>query len=113
MSVSLEWCAGFFEGEGNATIRRYDSKTGKNPFPALQLAQVDREPLDLFCETVGGGRVYGPYGPYQNNKKAYYQWSVQGRAALPIAEKLIPLLIIKRAQLEAMVREMEMFYESN
>lgn len=110
--VSLEWCGGFFEGEGNAIVRKYQGKTGKKPYAALQLAQVNREPLDAFCKALGAGTVRGPYGPYRTNQKAYYQWSVQGKATLPAARRLLPYLLNKGEQVLSVIEEMDIFYDS-
>lgn len=105
MPVSLEWCAGFFEGEGSATVRRHTKRAKQSPAFALQIAQVEKEPLDEFCATIGAGIVRGPYGPYSGNRQPHYQWSVQGKAAIPIAQLLIPLMLAKGRQVEAVLAE--------
>lgn len=101
MKVSLEWCAGFFEGEGNATVRNHTKTNGRLVYPCLclQVAQVHRDPLDALCEVLGG-KVRGPYGPYSTTKQAYYQWNITGLASIPVAEKLIPLMLQKGIQVQ-------------
>lgn len=104
--ASVEWCAGFFEGEGNATVRKHNKKTRPNIYPclALQVAQVYREPLDAICEVLGG-KVRGPYGPYSSTRQAYYQWSITGKDSIPVAEKLIPLMFRKGVQVQEALNE--------
>lgn len=100
--VSLEWCAGFFEGEGNATVRKHTKNNGRTGSMclALQLSQVHREPLDAFCETMDAGKVRGPYGPYGTTKQAYYSYDVVGQASIAVAERLIPLMFRKGEQVQ-------------
>lgn len=99
MTHSVEWAAGFFEGEGSAS---YYQKTGQNCM-RLQLAtrQVDREVLDVFQRVVEAGRVTGPYGPYkgQLNKKPIYEWKAVGMEAIRVADLLLPYLFAKGRQL--------------
>lgn len=99
---SLDWVAGFFEGEGNATIRNHTKTKGRVVYPclALQVAQVHREPLDALCEILKAGKVRGPYGPYSTTKQPYYQWSVVGKESIAVAEKLIPLMFHKGEQVQ-------------
>ena len=98
--LSLEWAAGFFEGEGNATVRKHNKADKIYPCLTLQLSQVDRRPLDEFVKIVGGGKVRGPYGPYGTTKQAYYQYAISGKDAIPVAESLIPLMFAKGEQVQ-------------
>ena len=102
---SLDWAAGFFEGEGNATFHTDPRNKKTYHSMHLQVAQVHKEPLDAFCEAVGAGSVKGPYGPYQPNRQPYYQWSLTGVAAIPVAEKLIPLMFQKGEQVQKVLDE--------
>lgn len=102
---SLEWCAGFFEGEGNAYIRQHNKADRIYPCLSLQVAQVGREPLDAFQECFGVGKVRGPYGPYSSNRQPYYQYSVSGSDAVSVAEQLIPLMFQKGVQVQAALNE--------
>lgn len=53
----LAWAAGFFDGEGCTTY----NTSGGHRYPALVIAQVEREPLERFMAAVGMGKIYGPY----------------------------------------------------
>lgn len=101
--ASVEWCAGFFEGEGNFRIN--PAKRMKDGILHLQIAQVSREPLDAFHKCFGIGKVYGPYGPYQANKQAYYSFMAYGNDALEIAEKLLPHLYTKGEQVRKVLNQ--------
>ena len=52
-SEEIAWAAGLFEGEGCATV--------SNGRPRLVLRMTDEESVRRFGDTVGIGRVYGPY----------------------------------------------------
>lgn len=81
----LAWAGGFYSGEGSTGLSRF-STAGKNGkkrkywkrYPSMQIAQVGSpETLDRFNSAIGGlGKVYGPYGPYANNKQPYYQFQL-------------------------------------
>lgn len=93
---SIEWCAGFFEGEGNFGLN--NAKGGK-VYLKIQVAQVDPRPLEALVECFGG-RVLGPYGPYRTNKQPYYQWGLYGEPAKEVALKMLPFLFQKADQIE-------------
>lgn len=99
-NLTLQWAAGFFEGEGTAYVREHSKSKKIYPCLALTCAQVYREPLDALCELLGAGKVRGPYGPYQENRQAHYQYNVSGLEAIPVAEKLIPLMFRKGEQVQ-------------
>lgn len=101
---SVEWCAGFFEGEGNFGIN--NAKGGKS-YLKLQIAQVHREPLDAFCECMNVGKVLGPYGPYQTNKQPYYQYTLYGEPAKMVAQRMLPFLFAKADQIEKVLAQHE------
>lgn len=99
---SLEWCAGFFEGEGNFCLN--NAKGGKI-YLKLQIAQVKREPLDAFCECMGIGKVLGPYGPYQANKQPYYSYGLYGKPAKEAALRMLPFLFDKADQIKRILKQ--------
>lgn len=104
--ASVEWCAGFFEGEGNFRI---NSAKGKRNYPHLQIAQVHREPLDAFRNCFDVGIVRGPYGPYNANKQPYYNFCLYGDDAVIVAKQMLPYLFQKKKQIE----EALLYYEQN
>ena len=96
-SEDLAWAAGFFEGEGTFYVRRERGK----PNATVTLTQVDREPLDRFCEIVGIGKVYGPYGPYSGNRKPYFQWNAHRRGDARTLLALLGGRLSQRRRLQA------------
>jgi hypothetical protein len=82
------WAAGIFDGEGcvtwtngrhNKTLRLSVSQSGSPEIPAR------------FGAAVGFGRLNGPYY-YKKNRKAQYQWNVNGAEAHAVMELLWPWL---------------------
>lgn len=60
------WAAGFYDGEGCTTL-------AIGPYPRASIHQIDRRPLDRFCNAVGVGKVVGPRQP--SNPRARPQWT--------------------------------------
>lgn len=110
MTKRVEWAAGFFEGEGNAYIKKLRGESYRRL--TLSVSQVDRKALDKFRRIVGVGVVRGPYGPYQNNRQPHYQWMVHGPDALKLAKVLAPHLCGKRKQVDSKVREYNTWLKS-
>lgn len=68
------WTAGYFEGEGSLSIRN----VGDRPWIQLSLTSTDDDVLERFVETVGAGRIYGPYRLREPNVKPQRQWRAHG-----------------------------------
>jgi hypothetical protein len=105
LTPTIEWCAGFFEGEGCARVREHFKNDKKYSYYVLQIAQVHREPLDAFREAMGLGVVRGPYGPYSTTKQAYYLFDAATDDALVISEKMLPFLYSKGDQVRAAIQK--------
>lgn len=102
---SVEWAAGFLEGEGYIGFKYFNNRVYGRKYPRLTLSisQVYREPLDMFQKIFEVGSVLGPYGPYRENKQPYFMFSVSGDDAVKIIEATLPWLFRKGEQaLEAL-----------
>lgn len=62
------------------------------------MTQTSKEPLEKFKEIFGVGTVTGPYGPYQANKKASYQYNISGSEAKKVILLMLPYLFAKGDQ---------------
>ena len=86
----LAWAAGLFEGEGYFGSHSYS------------ISQVDRWPIDRFCEIVGFGHVLGPYQPHASkgpNARPFFLWRVGSREQKQsLAMLLDPWLSPRRRQ---------------
>jgi hypothetical protein len=95
----LAWAAGLFEGEGSISPR----KTAAPHLWQLALTSTDEDVVRTFCEVIGSGRVYGPYG-YVNgtsrrrdHHKPYWRWSVSDQLGIEaVAGLLRPYLFERR-----------------
>jgi hypothetical protein len=98
------WAAGFFDGEGCVTSHK--AKPNRRPRVDLQVAQVDRIPLDEFQRIVGCGNVNGPYTPKNPNAQPVFVWSVGGaNGPRTVYDRLsVFLRSRKRQQLEEAIR---------
>ena len=106
----ISWAAGFFEGEGNIRLAIQRHLNG-NDYGTLRLtmAQVFREPLDVFRNVFGEGSVTGPYGPYSNTRQPHYQYAVSGQVAKLIATTMRPFLLTKGLQVDTAIEDYERF----
>lgn len=92
----IMWAAGLFEGEGWISL----SRTKGHCYPKLGVQMADEGIVRRFHQTIGMGRVYGPYqkGPTQKGTipKPQYQWLASGREARQIIHRLLPYLGSRR-----------------
>lgn len=103
MPSEAEWayCAGFIDGEGCFTLRRHKRKDGSyySSQPFLIVMQKDRRPLDAL-HGIMGGRIY----PFRKQgQEDCWQLHVGGKELQEALTHLIPHLILKREQAEALV----------
>lgn len=80
MCPSVEWAAGFIEGEGcvSPQITRTGGKT--YTYKRITAVQTDRVPLDALC-TMFGGSVHERTRRGSIGKKRCWVWSVSGHRA--------------------------------
>lgn len=102
---SIEWCAGFFDGEGTAGCWKANNGRASKQFRRLTaaIAQNTREPLDVFVGVVKAGKVYGPYKS-TNGGKEHYIASFNGEEVIALYDCLKDSLLIKRGQLEDAIK---------
>lgn len=88
--LSLEYIAGFFDGEGCVDIRYRTTHNGRyNRFELrCTISQVYRKPLDMIQEIFGGS-----ISPRRN--KAIHYYVVTGGLANKFLEAIRPFLIVK------------------
>lgn len=88
--LSLEYIAGFFDGEGCVDIRYCVTHKGRyNKFELrCTISQVYRKPLDMIQQVFGGS-----ISPRRNQTIHYYV--VTGRQANAFLEAIRPFLIVK------------------
>jgi hypothetical protein len=88
-SLSLEYIAGFFDGEGCVTV-------GKNGSLALGIVNTSLPTLLGIQEAVGGSVT----SRKQKVNKPQYVWRVYGQEALSVCDKLLPFSLEKYDQLK-------------
>ena len=88
----LIWAAGFFDGEGTIGPNLSSKNFSNVPCIRLGLSQVDRRPLDRFCEAVNVGTVQGPHVHAKKSYSEYYTWKVAGMKAIQVLILIEPWL---------------------
>lgn len=96
---NLSYLAGLFDGEGCFYSCR--SKNGQGRLyhhPQMIISNNNKEVMD-WLQTNYGGYVYARQ--YHNKSwKTTYQWSIDGKKAIALAERIRPLLIIKKDEVD-------------
>ncbi len=98
--MSLDWVAGFFDGEGSVGL--WKNNTAKRLRAAI--AQNDRKLLDEVVRITGLGRVNGPYKS-TNGPNTHYRWSVDDKYVLLLYEQLSGRLLGKQEQFDKAIKE--------
>lgn len=93
--VSLQYVAGFFDGEGCVTFL----KNGKAIYVTAHLTNNDRRVLDEMHEKYGGC-VYTRLRNGDPRRKTTYSWQVSGTKAIAFLREIYPYLVIKKPQAE-------------
>lgn len=107
----IAWAAGFFEGEGYVQCVKRKNKKRTDRYFSISIAQVDRRPLDKFVE-IFGGKVNGPYGPYQTTKQAYYTYNSYSSIAVQAVTSMLPYLYRKGEQCTKALEEWKEYNDS-
>lgn len=99
--ASLEYIAGFLDGEGSIQISKGAThRTGKRIFYLrISVHQVDRRPLDELVERWGGSlRLIEKAS--RLSKRPIWEWVVSGTTAAKVLSDVRPFLIGKADQAE-------------
>ena len=99
---SLEYIAGFVDGEGTITIRKYRTRNSIRGYSYnlyFAVSNTNPEVLKAMRDVVGAGCVTRS-NKFKNKPhwKECFHWKAHSRKAAIIIEKLLPYLIIKKPQ---------------
>jgi len=93
--VSLEYLAGYFDGEGCVTVSAHSSRRAAGL--RVQIQSGDKEVLDEFVARFGGeakaGKVYPCNYP---QKRALFTWNLNSTKAQNALHQMLPFLISKK-----------------
>jgi len=98
-TVSLNYCAGYFDGEGTITLMTQTNKYGKTLYLRIALTTGDRESLSVFSRLFGGPVTVESPRPF--SKRPIFAWRKNGPKAQEVLKRLAPLLIAKKSKAEA------------
>lgn len=97
---NIIWAAGFIDGEGTITFKRYNRNSQINYQPYMSCSQVDKpkqaEAIFLL-KALFGGSVYR-YKQKTGVKNDVIQWSIVSRNAESAIRLLRPFLKVKQEQ---------------
>jgi hypothetical protein len=113
MSLSLEYVAGLFDGEGWCRVQTPGMNTSgvqvsgsvKRDFPSYQIIAgiaMTHRPIMLLIHEQFGGTLYGDnhYRRKDPKNRTIYRWHVTSRKAYPFLTTIVNHLVIKRDQVE-------------
>ena len=99
MKFSLQYLAGFVDGEGCFTASFHK----KNIVTRIIITNSDLRPLQVFQQELGG-RIRKLNNWNQPLWKPYYQWTVSGNLAAWLSKRLKHYLIIKKEHAEIYIK---------
>jgi len=111
--AQLAYLAGIVDGEGSLTIGNYSSnkKTGAIHYQTtLQINNTD-EGLILWIHNIFGGNIvrYTEKQTPKNSRQAVFRWIANGDRLTHICELILPYVVVKRRQVEIMLRMRETY----
>lgn len=93
---SLEYCAGFFDGEGSVMIR-YDRRCDSYILK-VAVASVNIEVIEAMKNVWGGSICH--YSPRKSHHSGWSEWYLQGGGAEPFLKAIRPYSLIKGTQID-------------
>lgn len=99
------WIAGLFEGEACFGVKRMveGGGTRRYAYPVIQLYMTDQDVLQKVVNIVCHGVVRGPY--FREGKSPVFAWTIQGKKALELMDKLEDLMCSRRKEKINHIRE--------
>ena len=98
--VEYAWAAGFLDGEGCFAL---GSKKGVHPTTrnaVVHVCQIRKAPLDKLAELFGGTvRIMR----VNSKDQTIWQWAVTGKGVIPIIEAILPYLVGKQDEAQAVL----------
>ena|ERR1700733_4834323 len=108
MDTEYAWAAGFIDGEGTITIKRYyrGNRVHFQPYVACTQAEGFNhfEAIDHLQALFGGSIAYGKAKP---PRTATRQWICASRKAIECLRKIRPYLSIKHTNADILLRYYE------
>lgn len=105
--VSIEYIAGFLDGEGYIQINKARDKSHRGPryFMHVSMCNVNRDVLDEIQKVTGGTvRYYNNHFKRSNGCGYHYRLNMGQRLGYDFLKKVLPYLIVKREQAEIAIR---------
>lgn len=111
MDTIYAWAAGFIDGEGTISIKRYfrkrknDSFVYYQPFISASQAVVGgHEKAILKMQKIFGGSIANYKDKRSSTRYKTMAWSVVSKNALNCIELIYPYLVIKRANADVLIK---------
>ena len=109
MSISLQYIAGFFDGEGFVTIQK--ASTGSHSHARywliVSMSNTHRRIIDEIQKMIGFGRVIFHKG--DRGRKPHYRLTFYSRQAFIFLKLKYPYLVVKKREAEIAFK----YYEKN
>jgi len=105
--VTIEYMAGFFDGEGNVQISN-DNRYPNSKKDVIRVSNNNKFILDCIKKTFGGTiykkKIYTADG---YNRQQCYNWQLNGRYAVGLAKLLYTICIEKKEKLGKFIERNE------
>lgn len=98
----IAWAAGFLDGEGTLTIKRYHRNGNIHYLAYISCAQVNKphnvKALEILKSLFQGGKIYYYSSKNKDDRIEVASWNITSKNAKECAEILLPYLVIKHRQ---------------
>lgn len=107
-AINWSYIAGILDGEGTIRLQHQQARNPHLYSPMIVVTSVNRELVEYLQSRMNGWiRTYQPSSP-NNNAQEAHTWSIQGRDNVrPILEAVGPFVIVKRPQVNLLLRFLE------
>lgn len=109
--LELAWIAGFMDGEGSITIKKYARYKGQSiRYQAYvccnQATEDTTEAMKalLLLQKHFGGSIYKQSKSKDSKVREAHQWLIVSSTAVDCVKQLLPYLIVKRKQAELLIQ---------
>lgn len=114
--LHVAYLAGIIDGEGCIHIGYYFNKSVNRStyHTSIEVTSTDM-PLIEWLETNFGGKssIYTFKQTPKNSRKKVFRWKITGDALTYICRLILPYIIIKKPQIEIMIKMRETFYDQH
>lgn len=97
---SIEYLAGFFDGEGCIKISRSHTTVSGSPRYnlSIKVGNINQEVIKAFGDRWGGKYYILPESVKRGNRQIFYEWFANSKVSKIVLNEMFPYLIVKKIE---------------